>query len=735
MDSHLHPEPSGDRTLASSSSSLHAPSQSQHGRRTPSPSPSRQSFNPSPTAPPTPGAINETADGYFQPLSRPLSTQSRASLSSFRAPSRGEHPAVDQGPRTPSIRIRRASNGSLWSLGGGGSRQHTSTAAANGYFGGFDGVGAGAGAGGGRPRSISQPERAQVHDNANLARHSRRLPQIALPRLTEEGARPSLAELGIGGGSSSPLSPTLSLPASPTQGFPPEPAAHNRTRMRRARNVSRIFWPGHHKREGDQPHTPLPPDPDDEYAQELVDWLDIIDPEVQTLSTLTNVQNSLFIPDLGTWVNRRPTYVLSQNNAEQQWARGAVTEERRQEAAQLEPPGSDLLQPPPMERTSTITSRLTESHYAALPHGASLEGWSAEEKRELDDHVRHMLHSRRSRFKRRLRGFGQYVRRPLGFFVTLYATLITLFGLAWVLFLIGWIYVGEKQVYAIHVIDSVLVALFAIMGDGLAPFRAVDTYHMIFVARYSRIIENAKKGKRPRSRLQKRNIPDEVRASMEFQNADPYPLHPHHSALPPCDNLNTINENGVQDQFPDLEDGKSILSGLDYNPLTYAQQKSLAHHKKKLAKSHSFYKPRETFTHHAFPLSYLIAIVILLDCHSLLQISLGSCTWGIDYHTRPFALTTVILCVSITCNITAGLVITRGDRKTRKKDVFELMDRQELTQDAIKEIEERRKKDQEREASEHDEPRKQEDIREQEESEEEGRLRFDPGTPFKAPSF
>lgn len=114
-----------------------------------------------------------------------------------------------------------------------------------------------------------------------------------------------------------------------------------------------------------------------------------------------------------------------------------------------------------------------------------------------------MLHSRRSRFKRTMKGFGQYVRRPLGFFVALYATLITLFGLAWVLFLIGWIYVGEKQVYAIHVIDSVLVALFATTGDGLAPFRAADMHHMFFVVRYSRIMRKA--AKRNPARLRKRD--------------------------------------------------------------------------------------------------------------------------------------------------------------------------------------------------------------------------------------
>ena len=113
----------------------------------------------------------------------------------------------------------------------------------------------------------------------------------------------------------------------------------------------------------------------------------------------------------------------------------------------------------------------------------------------------------------------------------------------------------------------------------------------------------------------------------------------------------------------------------------------------KLAKSHTYYKPHETFTHYAFPLNYLIAIIILCDAHSCLQIALSSTTWGIDYRTRPFALTTVILCVSITCNITAGVIISIGDRKTRKKDVFSLLNRQELTGDAIKEMEEKRNKD------------------------------------------
>src|ERR1700760_2927455 len=74
----------------------------------------------------------------------------------------------------------------------------------------------------------------------------------------------------------------------------------------------------------------------------------------------------------------------------------------------------------------------------------------------------------------------------LGLFITVYATLITLFGAAWVLFLIGWISLGSKKGYVVNIVDNVLVALFAIIGDGLAPFRAVDTYHMAYIAYYHR---------------------------------------------------------------------------------------------------------------------------------------------------------------------------------------------------------------------------------------------------------
>lgn len=233
---------------------------------------------------------------------------------------------------------------------------------------------------------------------------------------------------------------------------------------------------------------------------------------------------------------------------------------------------------------------------------------------------------------------------------------------------IGWINVGGRQSYIINVIDNVLVALFAIMGDGLAPFRAVDTYHMIFIAHYTFTTWRVRK---------KRRLPD-------------------------LKDKNDLPSRGEAQADADLEAGELPKEDEhEFSVLNRVQQLKLQHHQTKFAKSHTFYKPHETITHHAFPQRFLIAIVVILDCHSLLQIALGACTWGISYHVRPFALTTVILCCSITCNITGGVLITIGDRMTRKKDVVERMFRQQLTREAMKKMQKKRRKEEEKTNAEH----------------------------------
>lgn len=383
------------------------------------------------------------------------------------------------------------------------------------------------------------------------------------------------------------------------------------------------------------------------------------------------MQNSLFVPDLGRLVNRRPTYDLSKRAGTGYAVKDqdgtfrvprprAGTQSSRPEGDAVTRPmgqsGADMgveIGPENSNRRNSVSSQLTESHYAVLPHGVRLEGWSEEDLDELNDHVRHLLHSRREGFKRSMRGFGKYVSKPLGLFVTVYATLITLFGAAWVFCLIGWIYVGDKQDYIIEIIDLTLVALFAIMGDGLAPFRVIDTYHMCYIAKYHH-------------------------KTWELREQQHLPELEDHNDLP------GQRSSVVQRDLEAAPTKADKSEKFEYTVLSPIQQRRLQYHQAKFAKTHTFYKPHETPTHHAFPLRLLVAIVVLLDFHSIFQVALGTCTWAIHYEVRPAALTAVILTFSICCNIAAGVLITIGDKRTRKKDVLERIFRQDLTKEAIK---------------------------------------------------
>lgn len=389
------------------------------------------------------------------------------------------------------------------------------------------------------------------------------------------------------------------------------------------------------------------------------------------MGTLTNMQNSLFVPDLGRLVNRRPTYDLTKRAGTGFAVRGedgtmriprprAGTQGSRPASIKAPAGLPDVDQGIELGhnssgRRNSVSSQLSESHFAVLPHGVRLEGWSEEDLDELNDHVRHLLHSRREGFKRSMRGFGKYVSKPLGLFVTVYATLVTLFGAAWVFCLIGWIYVGNQQDYIIEIIDLTLVALFALMGDGLAPFRVIDTYHMCYIAKYHHKTWELR---------EKKKLP---------QLEDHNDLPARRSSAAERDLENGVTTDDANDRY-------------EFTVLSPIQQRRLQYHQAKFAKTHTFYKPHETPTHHAFPLRLLVAIVVLLDFHSIFQVALGTCTWSIAYDVRPAALTAVILTFSLCCNIAAGILITIGDKRTRKKDVLDRIFRQDLTKEAIKRI-------------------------------------------------
>lgn len=144
----------------------------------------------------------------------------------------------------------------------------------------------------------------------------------------------------------------------------------------------------------------------------------LADPEVSTLSTLTNVQNSLFIPSMGKFLNRRPTYRIPERpreilridkiKASLKHIKSKMDDGDEKEADRDAEEPEELL---PSRSPETVTSTLESAQYAILPTGKVLVGWTKEDQEELDDMVRHELHSRRARTRRALKGFLQYVRR------------------------------------------------------------------------------------------------------------------------------------------------------------------------------------------------------------------------------------------------------------------------------------------------------------------------------------
>jgi hypothetical protein len=141
---------------------------------------------------------------------------------------------------------------------------------------------------------------------------------------------------------------------------------------------------------------------------------------VATLSTLTNVQNSLFVPSLGRILDRRPKYTLSTRYGEAgildkvraSLKRISSPEEETEKVVETVPRPQRPHEPPPrLPPRAGAVSHLSKAQYAILPDGEILLDWTDAEKAELDDLVRHQLHSRRAKFKRAMKGFAQYVRR------------------------------------------------------------------------------------------------------------------------------------------------------------------------------------------------------------------------------------------------------------------------------------------------------------------------------------
>ncbi|KAI0030702.1 hypothetical protein K488DRAFT_26420, partial [Vararia minispora EC-137] len=159
------------------------------------------------------------------------------------------------------------------------------------------------------------------------------------------------------------------------------------------------------------------------HDDEVVDHLDVVDPEVATVGVLTNAANAIVFPPVSVY-SRRPVLSL---------------------------PTSD---------------------------GVSGRPASIFNEQEIDAHVDQIL-SKRAKFRRVLRGIWAFLKtQTIQILVGLYGFLVAFWGSAIVLFLLKWINLHNAQTQGFWVELSCQIenTLFCITGLGLAPWRILDTY-------------------------------------------------------------------------------------------------------------------------------------------------------------------------------------------------------------------------------------------------------------------
>ncbi|EKM59200.1 uncharacterized protein PHACADRAFT_169675 [Phanerochaete carnosa HHB-10118-sp] len=175
---------------------------------------------------------------------------------------------------------------------------------------------------------------------------------------------------------------------------------------------------------------------DKHHEDDIVEHLDVIDPAIATVSTLTNAANAIVIPPLD-WYSRKCTVVL----------------------------------PDVPVREPTSDAEKGQMH-----------------EDNLDRHVEDVL-SKRDRYRRIASGVWAFMKTPMGIIVTIYGFLVVFWGTGIVLFLARMINLHNKndQDFWVELCQQVETGLFTATSIGLIPFRVLDTWRVTKIWRYQRI--------------------------------------------------------------------------------------------------------------------------------------------------------------------------------------------------------------------------------------------------------
>ena len=268
------------------------------------------------------------------------------------------------------------------------------------------------------------------------------------------------------------------------------------------------------------------------HSNEMVDYLDVLDPAVGIFNTLQDYGNSSMIPNVPWLYNRRPKLRIDQFVRESEKTLESppmsadavpVDQTGRMKSIskipsihltevgdttrplagkddhlflpnkQAEESQLDLSLYPAQDQAAPTEEQSTDSHDTLKKAGEEEEDphtdrWYAmdeEERRELEGHIKYLLNTK-SKTKRMFKGFWNFVRTPMGFILTTYIFLIFSWGVAIFLFIVNWVHVEPYHKWRlwVEVCDQVLCALFVTRGVGFAPYRVVDTYRMVHIAHF-----------------------------------------------------------------------------------------------------------------------------------------------------------------------------------------------------------------------------------------------------------
>lgn len=174
------------------------------------------------------------------------------------------------------------------------------------------------------------------------------------------------------------------------------------------------------------------PEDDDHHHDDIVEHLEVIDPQVATVSHLANAANSILIPPLA-WYSRKPVVMLS------------------------DPPAA----------TDVEKDKMLED--------------------SLDRHVDDVM-KRQAKIRRSLMGVWSFLKTPMGIITGIYGFLVVFWGAAIVIFLAKIINLhdDDKQGFWVEVSSQVTNGLFTITGIGLIPTRVLDTCRIYKIWYYKR---------------------------------------------------------------------------------------------------------------------------------------------------------------------------------------------------------------------------------------------------------